>query len=295
MKALLLLFVMPLVASERTVDPTFLHRYLADVAEQKADMSTSTCHYRPLFGEGDSQSSVPRSVARFGEIRIDAGGNCEAASRVLEEEAYVVLEGSGTMEAAGRKFPLRAHDFFYVPQAMRAPGQPVVLHTPAISSSTGARLIVMAFRVPQEKVRFVPSQPQPTVANLDDVKWQTVSGHPDSVLYQLLIGGKNSKRDKIAAGEVLTSLFIMEFEPGGTNFPHHHDKAEEIYLVLDGEGDMVAGGGTDGVEGRHPARAGDAYFFRLNCTVGFYASRNPSPKARILAVRSLYPFSKEID
>ena len=25
-----------------------------------------------------------------------------------------------------------------------------------------------------------------------------VSGHPDSVLYQLLIGDKNSKRDKIA-------------------------------------------------------------------------------------------------
>ena len=122
-----------------------------------------------------------------------------------------------------------------------------------------------------------------------------MSGHPDSVLYQLLIGDKNSKRDKIAAGEVLTSLFIMEFEPGGTNFPHHHEKAEEIYLVLDGAGDMVAGGGTDGVEGRHPARAGDAYFFRLNCTVGFYASKLPGPKARILAVRSRYPFSQEPD
>jgi mannose-6-phosphate isomerase-like protein (cupin superfamily) len=136
--------------------------------------------------------------------------------------------------------------------------------------------------------------PKPMLASIDDVKWQTVSGHPDSVLYQLLIGGKNSKRDKIAAGEVITSLFIMEFEPGGTNFPHHHDRAEEIYLVLDGSGDMVAGGGTDGVEGRHPARAGDAYFFRLNCTVGFYASKS-GPKARILAVRSLYPFSKEVD
>jgi hypothetical protein len=57
---------------------------------------------------------------------------------------------------------------------------------------------------------------------------------------------------------------------------------------------MVAGGGADGVEGRQPARAGDAYFFRLNCTVGFYAARN-GPKARILAVRSLYPLSKEVD
>jgi mannose-6-phosphate isomerase-like protein (cupin superfamily) len=295
MKALLMLSVLPLFASERTVDPTFLHRHLPDVREWKTDMSTSTCHYKALFGEGDAQGRVPRSVARFGEIRIDPGGHCEAAARVLEEEVYVVLEGTGTMESEGRKFPLRAHDFFYVPQAMRALGQPLVLHTPAISSSSGARLIVMGFRIPQDKVRFVPSQPQPTIANIDDVKWQTVSGHPDSVLYQLLIGDINSKRDKIAAGEVLTSLFIMEFEPGGTNFPHHHDSAEEIYLVLDGSGDMVAGGGTDGVEGRHPARAGDAYFFRLNCTVGFYASKSPGPKARILAVRSRYPFSKEVD
>jgi mannose-6-phosphate isomerase-like protein (cupin superfamily) len=293
MRALLVLVALPLVASERTVDPTFLHHYLPDVADWRTDMSTSTCHYKALFGEGDAQGRVPRSVARFGEIRIDPGGHCEAAARVLEEEAYVVLEGSGTMESEGRKFSLRAHDFFYVPHAMRALGQPVVLRTPAISSSTGARLIVMGFRIPQDRVRYVPSQGLPTIANFGDVKWQTVSGHPDSVLYQLLIGDKNSKRDKIAAGEVLTSLFIMEFEPGGTNFPHHHERAEEIYLVLDGSGDMVAGGGNDGVEGRHPARAGDAYFFRLNCTVGFYASKSPGSKARILAVRSLYPSSKE--
>jgi quercetin dioxygenase-like cupin family protein len=161
-----------------------------------------------------------------------------------------------------------------------------------MASDSGAHILVMGFKIPGGIRSSAP--PKPLIANLDDVKWQTVSGHPDSVLYQLLIGGLNSKRDKIAAGEVLTSLFIMEFEPGGTNFPHHHDKAEEIYLVLDGSGDMVAGGGTDGVEGRHPAHAGDAYFFRLNCTVGFYASKS-GPKARILAVRSLYPFSKEVD
>ena len=285
MKTLLVLAALPLLAAERNVDPTFLHRYLPDVREQKAEMSTPTCHYKPLFGAGDSQDEIPRSVARFGEIRIDPGGHCEAADGVLSEQAYVVLEGSGTLEALGRKFPVRTHDFFYVPLPLR---------TPAISSPLGARLIVMGFRMPKGYI-FVGSPREPTIANLDDVQWQTVSGHPDSVLYQLLIGDTHSKRDKIAAGVVLTSLFIMEFEPGGTNFPHHHDKAEEIYLVLDGSGDMVAGGGADGVEGRHPARAGDAYFFRLNCTVGFYASRNPGPKARILAVRSLYPFSKEID
>ena len=283
MRTLLILAVLPLAASERTVDPTFLHRYLPDVREQRADVTTSTCHYKPVFGAGDAQSHVPRSVARFAELTIDAGGNCEPVSRAMEEEAYVVLEGGGTLDYAADKIALRRYDFLYVPQGLRH----------AFTSAPGARIVVMGFKIPAG-LRATPLT-KPLVANIDDVKWQTVSGHPDSVLYQLLIGDKKSTRDKIAAGEVLTSLFIMEFEPGGTNFPHHHDKAEEIYLVLDGSGDMVADGGMDGVEGRHPARAGDAYFYRLNCTVGFYASKNPTPKSRILAVRSLYPFSKEVD
>lgn len=282
MRALLMLSVLPLFASERTVDPTFLHRYAPDVREQKSDISTSTCHYKPLFGAGDSQAGVPRSVARFGEITVDASGRCEAVAYPAEEQAIVVLDGAGTLDAGGQNLALRKHDFLYLPPGVRH----------AMASDAGTRILVMGFKIPGGLRASAPAKP--LVANIDDVKWQPVSGHPDSVLYQLLIGGKNSKRDKIAAGEVLTSLFIMEFEPGGTNFPHHHDKAEEIYLVLDGSGDMVAGGGTDGVEGRQPARAGDAYFFRLNCTVGFYASKD-APKARILAVRSLYPFSKEVD
>jgi len=284
MKTLLLLAALPLLAAERTVDPTFLHRYVPDVQEQRSDVSTATCHYKPLFGAGDSQAKVPRGVARFGEITLDSGGACEAVMYPAEEQAWVVLDGEGTLDYAGRKVSIRKHDFFYLPPGLRH----------AMASTAGARVIVMGFKIPARS-GSAPPPAKPLVANIDDVKWQTVSGHPDSVLYQLLMGDSASTRDKIAAGQALTSLFIMEFAPGGTNFPHHHDQAEEIYLVLDGSGDMVAGGGADGIEGRHPARAGDAYFFRLNCTVGFYASKNPEPKARILAVRSRYPFSKEID
>jgi hypothetical protein len=43
----------------------------------------------------------------------------------------------------------------------------------------------------------------------------------------------------------------------------------------------------DGVAGRHPAKPGDAYFFRLNATVGYYSAPNVS--SRILCVRSWYP------
>ena len=91
----------------------------------------------------------------------------------------------------------------------------------------------------------------------------------------------------------MVSLFIMDFAPGGTNIPHHHDMEEEIYYILRGKGDMVAGGGADGNEGRYPAKAGDAYFIRLNTTVGFYSgSKDGELHDQVLAVRSRYPFSK---
>ena len=105
-----------------------------------------------------------------------------------------------------------------------------------------------------------------------------VGGHPPSTLFQLLIGDTTSTRDRLAAAHVLTSLFIMEFDAGGTNFPHHHDREEEIYLVLDGHGQMVAGGGMDGVEGKFPAKARDAYFFRLN-THGRFLLRERAGRA----------------
>ncbi|MBI3665695.1 MAG: cupin domain-containing protein, partial [Acidobacteria bacterium] len=174
--------------------------------------------------------------------------------------------------------PVRKHDFLYLPSGIE--------HGISNPSDKPCRIIVMGYKIPRgEKV----TQPPRLLlrANIDEVAWQTVGGHPDSVLYQLLMGDTKSKRDKLAAAHVLTSLFIMEFQPGGTNFPHHHEYEEEIYLVLEGEGEMVAGSGMNGIEGRYPARAGDAYFFRLNSTVGFYNGQ--TSKARILAIRSLFP------
>src|SRR5690606_20887300 len=131
------------------------------------------------------------------------------------------------------------------------------------------------------------------IAHESEAEKQVVGNHPPSTLYQLLLGATDSKRDLLAVGHTVTSLFIMEFTPGGTNHPHHHPTEEEVYLLLEGSGEMVAGGGMDGVEGRRPAKPGDAYFYRLNATVGFYADPSPNAgKARILAVRSRYPFPK---
>jgi len=181
---------------------------------------------------------------------------------------------------------VRANDFTYL-----APG---VKHGLANKSGRTMRVLVMGFTIPRRVALSTPS-PEPKIVNLENVKEEPVQGHPTSVLYKLLAGPRNGKRDAIDDAYVVTSFFWMDFAPGGTNFPHHHETAEEIYLVVDGEGEMVAGSGMDGVEGRFPAKAGDAYYFRPNCTVGFYNQNKPGAKAHILAVRSLIPLNNEED
>ncbi|MGH9433974.1 MAG: cupin domain-containing protein, partial [Terriglobia bacterium] len=194
-----------------------------------------------------------------------------------------ILQGKASLRYAEETVPLRADDFVYL-----APGSS---HAIANKSGKECRMIVMDFKIPGGVALSAPPS-RPMLANLADVKEQTVGGHPSSVLYKLLIGPRGATRDKIDAAYVVTSLFLMHFAAGGTNFPHHHEFAEEIYLVLDGNGQMAAGGGMNGVEGLHPAKAGDAYYFRPNCTVGFYNAGEPGAGAHILAVRSLIPLPR---
>ena len=267
------------------MDPTWLHRFVPNLTENKADLSSSTCHYTSIFGGKDTGDHVFRSVSRFGEVTLDPHGNCQSVSYEREEEIYFVLQGAGVLHFGDETHPLRTNDFTYL-----APG---VKHGLANDSGQALRVLVMGFKIPARIALAAP--PHLKVVNLDDVKEEPVQGHPTSVLYNLLVGPRTGKRDAIDDAYVITSFFRMDFAPGGTNFPHHHETAEEIYLVTDGEGDMVAGSGMDGIEARIPAKAGDAYYFRPNCTVGFYNQTKPGAKAHILAVRAKIPLSNEED
>jgi mannose-6-phosphate isomerase-like protein (cupin superfamily) len=264
-------------ADQRNIDPTFLYRNTSAVGEKKSDLTTRTCHYKPLFGNGDSDTSALVGVARYGEVVIDPNGACVTVQYPDEDQVYVVLDGNGSVRYGNEMVSLDKEDYLYLPAT--------IPHALSNRSASPLTVVVMGFRTQG----FEKTQPpaQPLKANIEDVPTRTVDGHPSSALFRLLMGDSESKRDRLAAGSVLTSLFLMEIAPGGTNFPHHHEREEEIYLVLSGHGVMVAGGGMDGIAGRHPAKAGDAYFFRLNCTVGYYSADNV--KSRILAVRSWYP------
>jgi mannose-6-phosphate isomerase-like protein (cupin superfamily) len=275
-----------LPAQERQVDPTWLHRFVPDVLVSHTDFSSDSCHYKPIFGEGDNANRMMRSVARFGEATLDQGGKCQSVTYERREELYFVLEGKGEFDYGDHHYPTRENDFTYFP--------PGVKHSLENNSERTLRVVVMGFKIPSS-ISIATPPAQPKIVNMDQLKEETVEGHPTSVLYKLLAGPRTGTRDAIDQAYVMTSLFWMDFEPNGTNFPHHHEVAEEIYLVLDGQGEMVAGGGMDGIEGRHPAKAGDAYYFRPNCTVGFYNQNKSEAKAHILAVRSRIPLPKDED
>jgi mannose-6-phosphate isomerase-like protein (cupin superfamily) len=283
---LLLLLAPYLLAQDGKIDPTWLHRYVPNLSETKADLASPTCHTRAIFGEGDADHRTLQSVARFAEVRLDVHGNCATTLYDREEEIYFVLQGKTDLHYGDQTHAMRPNDFTYLP--------PGVKHSIGNSSDQPAQVLVMSFRVPA-RISINPPSPQPKIVNLDDVKEETVEGHPTSVLYKLLVGPRKGNRDAMDDAYAVTSFFWMNFAPGGTNFPHHHQTAEEIYLVLDGEGEMVAGSGMDGIAGRYPAKAGDAYYFRPNCTVGFYNQNKPGAKAFILAVRSKISLPEDED
>jgi quercetin dioxygenase-like cupin family protein len=260
-----------------------MRRNIQQVSPQPSAWTADKVQYRPLFGEGDKDARTARGVARYGGITLDPGGASKIVSFPREEQIYYVVAGAGQVQYGDETQPVRQGDFMYL-----APGSK---HGLTNNGSELMKVFVMGFRIPASVQIPAPGKLQK--ANVDEIKKQVVGNHPPSTLYQLMLGDTKSTRDRIAAGLVVTSLYIMEFAPGGTNAPHHHDREEEIYVLLDGEGEMVAGGGVDGTEGKYTAKPGDAFFFRMNTTVGFYNSSAPGTKpAHILAVRSLYPFGR---
>lgn len=283
---LLLLAATPVAGQEeRTVDPSFMHRYVPAVKETKVAISSPTAHYKALFGDGDSNTKVLRSVSRYGELTVDANGRSALVKYPKEEHLLVILEGEGQVVYGGKPQAVKVHDFMYLP-----PGVEFGLN----GGGKGIKAMVMGFKIPDSMMAQVKPSPTLQIANYDDVKLQPVGTHPMSTLYRLMIGDTTSTRDRLASAHVMISLYVMEFDTGGTNFPHHHETQEEIYLLLDGNGEMVAGGGMNGVEGKFRAKPGDAYYYRANTTVGFYNDKTGarSKPARILAVRSNIPLNK---
>src|SRR5258708_21846354 len=99
----------------RKIDPTFLRRYIPDVPPKTMDFTSDSCQYKPLFGAGDSDSSIVRGVGHFGELSIAPSGSCKPVNYPAEEQVYVIMEGSGHLHYGPETAAVKKHDFMYLP------------------------------------------------------------------------------------------------------------------------------------------------------------------------------------
>jgi mannose-6-phosphate isomerase-like protein (cupin superfamily) len=269
-----------LLAATTCAESQYLHRNIATAAETRSEMTNSSAHYMAIFGEGTDSASMIKGLSRYGNLKIDPLGESKKVNFQGEEEVIYILDGTGILNCEREKVPVSSHDFIYIPEGSR-----FSLSNPR---EMPLSVFVMGFRItPGNKVR--PSGKM-MIASTDEVPFQVLGYHGPTTTFQLMMGTTESTRDKLAAACQVTSLFIMDFAAGGTNIPHRHNDEEEIYYILRGKGDIVAGETDGGKEFRHPSSEGDAYFYSPKTLIGFYSGNTECEEhARILAVRFKYP------
>jgi mannose-6-phosphate isomerase-like protein (cupin superfamily) len=263
-------------------DPIFLRRQVSEVRPQPDDLTANAkqASYKPLFGIGDRDAAQLQGVARYGELIVAPGGSSAIVSYPAEEQMYFIVDGRGTLSYGDEFAPVTKNDFMYLAAGIR--------HGVVNTSDAPLRLMVMGYKIPQDAK--VEAAAKPMVANADDVALQVLGSHGPTTQFKLLMGLTSSTRDKLSSAYVMDSLFIMDFAPGGTNIPHNHRTEEEIYLLLRGSGDMVAGLDADRKEVRHAVTAGAAFFFKPGTQVGYYSNAKEGQEHDlILAVRSQLP------
>lgn len=261
----------------------YLKQSLDRTAEADFQGSNKTAGYKPMFGSGDNNSkNVVKAVKHFGHLSIRPNGATKSSAYGREELVYYVLGGTGMLHYENRDIPISRNDFFYVPAG--------TMHGFTNPREDSLNIMVMGIDIPQDSIVKVTTGLK--IASAHQVVFQLLpqNGHGPSSRYQLLVGTTSSKRDRLAAANQISSVYVIDFDPGGTNIPHRHKNEEEIYFLLQGNGEMVAGETTAGKEVRHPASAGDAFFFSPNTLVGFYSSEDTAKEhARILAIRVKSP------
>jgi mannose-6-phosphate isomerase-like protein (cupin superfamily) len=264
-------------------EPFFLQRHLSELTPQQDELTAGSAVdavYRPVFGDGDGDAQRLQAIVRYGELTVAPGGASAVVSYPDEEQIYYVREGDGTLIYGDKKVPVKRDDFMYLPRGIR--------HGVANGGSAPVRVLVMGYRIPPG--REAPAAGELMLANANDVPLQVLSGHGPTTQFRLLMGQTSSRRDRLAAASEMTSLFIMDFAAGGTNIPHSHRSEEEIYLLLRGTGEIVAGRSAGGEDARHPVKAGAVFYFAPGTRVGYYSgAKEGQEHDLILAVRSRLP------
>jgi mannose-6-phosphate isomerase-like protein (cupin superfamily) len=281
MKIIRLLKVAAIILScSNATEAQYLRRSVSGAAEYKIALSSPASHYMAMFGDGTDSASLMKGITRYGKLRLDPSGRTGIAKFNKEETVVVILEGTGIVTCGQKELPVSRNDFIYIPSRTSF----------SFTNMRERELSMFVMCFPIEPGNPVKPSAVMKIASSDDVPFQVLGYHGPTTTFQLLMGNTESTRDKLAAACQVTSLFVMDFAAGGTNIPHHHDDEEEIYVLIRGKGDIVAGETEEKKELRHPSVAGDAYFFAPKTLIGFYSGNTECEEhARILAVRFRFP------
>lgn len=250
---------------------------LQSLREADMEISTKTAHYKPIFGEGDDSKKIMKAIKRFAYLSVDPNGESKFVKYGREELAYYVLSGTGMLHYENKDVPFSKNDFFYIPIGTK--------HGFSNPREDTLTMLVMGVTIPADTL--VKPTNELKIASANEMAFQALSkSHGETSKYQLLMGTTRSIRDRLASANQISSLFVIDFAPGGTNIPHKHKDQEEIYFMLEGSGEMVAGESAPGKEMRYPVKQGDAFFYAPNTLVGFYSPTKPETEhTRILAIR----------
>lgn len=268
-----------LSASACAQDVGYLQQSLELVSEVELEISSETAHYKPFFGAGDKDADILEGTERYGLLTVEPRGSSASVDYGREELIYYVLGGTGTLHYSGESIPISKDDFFYIP-----------IHTEHSFSNqreSNLEIMTMGYKIPDDVE--VSSDTKVEIASANDVDSQTLeqNNHGPTSRFQLLMGTTRSRRDKLASAYQMNSLYVIDFDHGGTNIPHNHEREEEIYFVLQGKGEMVAGETENGEPRKFDVEPGDAFLFTQGTLVGFYSTTEEGEtNARILAIRS---------
>lgn len=275
----LTLVTLMLLSTAAWAQDGILQESLETATEVELEVSSETAHYKPFFGAGDEDADMLEGTERYGLLTVESGGSSSSVNYGREELIYYVLGGTGTLHYEGESVPISKDDFFYIP-----------IHTEHSFSNpreSDLEIMTMGYKIPEDVE--VSSDTKVEIASGNDVDFQTLeqNNHGPTSRFQLLMGSTRSRRDKLASGYQMNSLYVIDFDPGGTNIPHTHEREEEIYFVLQGKGEMVAGETEDGEPRKFDVEPGDAFLFTQGSLVGFYSTTEEGEEhARILAVRA---------
>jgi len=214
----------------------------------------------------------------FRVARIDAGGHVASHVHSFEESIYVI-EGFLTVDTTEGSYELSAGDYGLIPVGM----------THALRNTSGAVVDVAEMKAPLPRERFgfdtqFPQALEARPAQSIDIRdpRNRYFGHIDagsmdpalqtqdrlavsaSMRTALLVYSGITVKMMVDSdlGADLSTMFMVQYEPGGFAGAHDHP-LEETYLILDGEVEAAFDGTT------YRLGPGDVAWAGVGCVHGF--------------------------